>query len=77
MVSSRQQKTGEAESERRLADAARSAQQDRVRQSAGLKEPPQLALSVLVTDEVWICPRRQNYGRILRVALNQAPSSRP
>ncbi len=66
MVSGRQQKAGEAEGERRLADAARSAQQNCVWHPAGFEEPPQLALGVLVTDEVRVRPRRQNRGRSIR-----------
>src|ERR1700738_3001037 len=63
MVSGRQQKAGETEGERRLADAARSAQQNRVWHPAGFEEPPQLVLSVLVTRKVRVRPRRQNRGR--------------
>ena len=71
MVSVRQEKAGEAERERRLADAARPAQQDRVRQPAGFEEAPQLALCALVTDEIRVRPRRRNrrrcIGRLLYV----------
>jgi hypothetical protein len=60
IVRVRQQKPGETERERRLADAARPAQQDRMRQPPGFDEPPQLALCAFVTDEVMVRPRCGN-----------------
>jgi hypothetical protein len=69
MVSVRQQKTGETEGERSLADASRPTQQDRVRQPTGFDEPSQFALRALVTDELWVRPWGRNSGRCLRRLL--------
>ena len=54
-----QQKARQAESKGRLADAARPAQQNGVRQAAHLLEPTQLALDGLVAEEVGVRPRRR------------------
>jgi hypothetical protein len=45
-----EQEASEPKGERRLADAARPAQQDRVRQPSRLDEPAQLALGILVAQ---------------------------
>src|SRR5260370_42034506 len=48
----RQHEPGKAKRQRRLADAARPAQQQRMRQPPGLEEAPQRALTVFVTEEL-------------------------
>ena len=58
-----QKEAGKAKGQGRLADAARAAQQDRVRQHPGPVEPFELALGALVAEEIRVRPRR---GRALR-----------
>ncbi len=59
----RQQKAGKAKGQGRLADAARPAKQDRVRQPSGAVETLELALGALVADEIRVRPRRQSRAR--------------
>ena len=58
-----EQESGEPKRERRLANAARPAQQDRVRQPPRLDEPAQLALGILVSNELRVLPRCEHAGR--------------
>ncbi len=53
----RQQKAREAKRQRRLADAARPGEQDRMRQPLRPVQPLQLELGRLVTDEIRVRPR--------------------
>jgi hypothetical protein len=57
-----EQEASEPKGERRLADAARPAQQDRVRQPSRADEPAQLALGILVSEEIRVLPRCHRPG---------------
>jgi hypothetical protein len=53
----------EPKGERRFANAARSAQQDRVRQPLRLDEPAQLALGARMTEKLRVLPRCEHASR--------------
>ena len=63
------QKAGKPESKRSLADTARPAYQDRVRQPPRFDEPAQLALGSLVAEERRVRPRREHASRIVNRCL--------
>ena len=58
-----EQKAGEPKGERRLPDAARPAQQDRMRQPSRLGEPAQLALGLRMAEERQVFPRCEHASR--------------
>ncbi len=58
----REQEASEPKGERRLADAARPAEQQRVRQPPRLDEPEQLALGFRMAEERRVLPRREHAG---------------
>src|SRR5439155_11844668 len=68
----RMQEARQAESKRCLADAARSAQQNGMRQSTNSVEPPQLTLGIVVTDKIRVRPRRRCSGRGLGWRISAA-----
>src|SRR5205085_4487435 len=67
-----EQEPGEPKGERRLADTARPAQQDGMRQPSRLDEPAQLALGLLVPYEIRVFPRCEHASR--SVARCPSPS---
>ena len=73
----RQHETRKAKRQRRLADAARPAQQQRMRQPAGLEQLPQRTLGGFVADEIGVrARRRRRSGRGVVRAVPAASHSR-
>src|SRR5271169_3114059 len=67
----RQHEPGKAKGQSRLADAAWSAEQYRMRQPARPVEPLELALRILMADEIRVRPRRRR--RALRLGRRLYP----
>src|SRR5207248_8983836 len=61
----REHKAREPKGERRLADAARPAQQQRMRHAPAVKQPPQLGLRRFMAEEIGVGARRRRgrFGR--------------
>ena len=58
----REHKARETKGERRLADAARPAQQQRMRHASAIEQPPQLGLCRFMAEEIGIGARRRRGG---------------